>query len=214
MAHPGEYVQLVREANNPYDKNAIRVDNMTNQKVGHVKRQIAVALAPIMDDLEGVKLDGTIPYTGNDYTMPCMVEIYGQDVNDQTRVNAVLKRFNIRWKMTNLNGSTSTPTKAVVEVSKSTMDWKSAQQNLDAMFEKLSKDQLANLPEIEMPVHLTQTLFDHQIQGIRWLYHRETSGEQVPFYKKVREGGKEVWFSEITNSSQPTAPLPVKGSIL
>ena len=32
-AHAGEYVSLVREPNNPYDRNAIRVDNMHGQKV-------------------------------------------------------------------------------------------------------------------------------------------------------------------------------------
>ena len=30
--HPGEYVNLHREPNNPYDRMAIRVDNMRNQK--------------------------------------------------------------------------------------------------------------------------------------------------------------------------------------
>lgn len=28
VAHPGEFVTLVREPNNPYDRNAIRVDNL------------------------------------------------------------------------------------------------------------------------------------------------------------------------------------------
>lgn len=45
----GEMVSLNREPRNPYDKNAIRVDNVCGIQVGHIKRTIAVALAIIMD---------------------------------------------------------------------------------------------------------------------------------------------------------------------
>ena len=37
VAHPGEFVTLVREKNNPYDKNAIRIDNLEGDKIGHIK---------------------------------------------------------------------------------------------------------------------------------------------------------------------------------
>ena len=33
----GEVCILVREPNNPYDKNAIRIDNVEGIKIGHVK---------------------------------------------------------------------------------------------------------------------------------------------------------------------------------
>ena len=33
MAHLGEFVNLVREPRNPYDRNAIRVDNLASQQV-------------------------------------------------------------------------------------------------------------------------------------------------------------------------------------
>jgi SWI/SNF-related matrix-associated actin-dependent regulator of chromatin subfamily A3 len=59
VAHPGEYVQLVREPHNPYDRNAVRVDNMHGQKVGHIKKEQAAMLAPVMDNMNAsVKLDG------------------------------------------------------------------------------------------------------------------------------------------------------------
>ena len=50
VLHQGEMASLVREPNNQYDKNAIRVDNLSAAQVGHVKRTYAAALAPIMDD--------------------------------------------------------------------------------------------------------------------------------------------------------------------
>jgi hypothetical protein len=102
-----------------------------------------------------------------------------------------------------------------VQVVTKSVDWKSAQQQLDDMFEKMCKEQTANLPDIPMPPeNLTTPLLEHQKEGIRWLYKRETEDVQAPFYKQVKEKGKNVWLSEITNSSQVIAPRPVKGSIL
>jgi SWI/SNF-related matrix-associated actin-dependent regulator of chromatin subfamily A3 len=217
-AHPGEYVQLIREPNNAYDKNAIRVDNMKGIKVGHIKATVAVALAPVMDTLKQVKIDGTIPYAGNAYTLPLNIEMYGESADDQARVDAMFKRYRLYgW---NPNRALIQPpdnkplTAAAVEVVKTTIDWKTTQQNLDDMFEKISKEQLEHLPAIPMPVAITAKLLEHQTEGIRWLYQRETDTKDAPFYKQVRESGKNVWLSEITNSSQPEAPAPVKGSIL
>ena len=44
-----EYVNLIREPQNLYDRNAIRVDNLQHIKVGHIKKQQAAILAPFMD---------------------------------------------------------------------------------------------------------------------------------------------------------------------
>lgn len=45
-----EMVALQREPNNPYDKNAIKVNNVNGNQVGHIKREIAAAVAYIMDN--------------------------------------------------------------------------------------------------------------------------------------------------------------------
>mmetsp|Transcript_16749 Transcript_16749/g.24762 ORF Transcript_16749/g.24762 Transcript_16749/m.24762 type:complete len:96 (-) Transcript_16749:28-315(-) len=37
VAHPGEYVKLIRELNNPYDRNAIRTEKLHGEEVGHLK---------------------------------------------------------------------------------------------------------------------------------------------------------------------------------
>ena len=41
---------LIREPQNQYDANAIRVDNLSHEQVGHIKRTYAAVLAPIIDD--------------------------------------------------------------------------------------------------------------------------------------------------------------------
>ncbi len=68
VARPGEYVVLVREPSNPYDRNAIRVDNLRGEKVGHVKATMAMHLAGVMDGLGHVRVEGTIPRSGNAFT--------------------------------------------------------------------------------------------------------------------------------------------------
>jgi SWI/SNF-related matrix-associated actin-dependent regulator of chromatin subfamily A3 len=49
MVGPGEEVTLVREPHNKYDRNAIQVMNISGAQVGHIPRNIALKLAPLMD---------------------------------------------------------------------------------------------------------------------------------------------------------------------
>lgn len=58
-----------------YDRNAIRVDNLRGDKVGHIKATMATNLAPIMDSSsqQGVRLEGTIPRRGNAYTVSVLM---------------------------------------------------------------------------------------------------------------------------------------------
>jgi len=224
VLHPGEYAVLHREPNNPYDRNAIRVDNIAGIKVGHIKKTVAKALAPVMDRLmPGIQVDATIPRHGTHWELPITLEFFGASAADLEAVNDIFQRNRQHWERnrelmatttTTSSESSSTKKEPAVQVQAKKMDWQSAQQNLDAMFEKVSQEQLKNLPQIPAPAALTAQLLDHQLDGIRWLYQRETGDMPVPFYKQIQEKGRQVWFSEITNSSQNQAPNPVKGSIL
>jgi len=55
-------VKLVREPSNQYDRNAIRVLNINGIQVGHIPRNVAVKLAPLLDQskvsVEGEMLEG------------------------------------------------------------------------------------------------------------------------------------------------------------
>jgi len=46
---PGDIVSLVREPNNPYDENAIRID-WKHKTVGYIQKLDAAKLSPILDD--------------------------------------------------------------------------------------------------------------------------------------------------------------------
>ena len=58
----GEEVQLIREPNNRYDRNAIRVSNIAGSQVGHIPKNVAARLAPLLDrgeiTVEGVMKQG------------------------------------------------------------------------------------------------------------------------------------------------------------
>lgn len=55
----------MREPHNPYDSNAIRVDNLHHEKIGHIKRETAAMLAPLMDRYgDDIHLEGIIPRQG------------------------------------------------------------------------------------------------------------------------------------------------------
>ena len=63
----GEEVRLVREPHNKYDRNAIQVKNIGGTQVGHVKREYAAKLAPLLDQglitVEGVMQEGNRAYS-------------------------------------------------------------------------------------------------------------------------------------------------------
>lgn len=44
-ASRGESVLVKREPNNQYDRNAIRIDNVVGQQIGHIPRKIAAKLS-------------------------------------------------------------------------------------------------------------------------------------------------------------------------
>lgn len=95
------------------------------------------------------------------------------------------------------------------------LDWNAQQAALDKLFDVALKKQYENLPNIAMPDCLRNiTLMEHQIKGIKWLVKRETAASPPPFYKSVREKGNAMYLCEITQSSQPQPPTPIRGSIL
>ena len=48
MATPGEQVMICREPRNQYDSNAIRINNVHGDQIGHIPRNLAAKLAPYL----------------------------------------------------------------------------------------------------------------------------------------------------------------------
>jgi SWI/SNF-related matrix-associated actin-dependent regulator of chromatin subfamily A3 len=204
VAHPGEFVDLRREPSNPYDRNAIRVDNMRGEKVGHIKKEQARILAPIMDnaDRDGLKMEGIIPSSGNTFQLPLSLEFYAVAPADQIqeRAAALIQSLNGAFHGTynfrihcQLPGSAENSRETVApKVETKKLDWQAHAQELDDIFEKQSKEQLLNLPDIAIPPALTTDLLDYQRDGVRWLVKQESNRNSVPFFTEVKEKGRTV----------------------
>ena len=219
--HPGEFVRLVREPSNPYDSNAVRVDNLRGEKVGHIKREQALPLSNIMD-LYGphgnIIIDGTIPSAGNSWNMPVNIDFYGTDLSMIEPIAAMFQQSGTAFvhSRPQMTGGSTQEVIAIDSpiVQKCIVDWRTQQKDLDDMFDEQCKLQLQGLPHVPTPSQLKITLLDHQISGLQWMVRNETQPPPVPFYKQVKEQGKSVWLSEITNASQPEPPKPICGGIL
>mmetsp|Transcript_12803 Transcript_12803/g.15672 ORF Transcript_12803/g.15672 Transcript_12803/m.15672 type:complete len:1060 (+) Transcript_12803:80-3259(+) len=100
-AHPGEFVTLVREPENPYDRNAIKVNNMHGEKVGHINKASAAKLSPLLarhsssnnnnngngGNMAGqiqIRVDGIIPRRGSAYALPLKVDFYNVYANSDS----------------------------------------------------------------------------------------------------------------------------------
>ena len=177
-----------------------------------------------MDAQRDVRLEGTIPRKGNAYNLPLVLDFYSTNsTEDQARTAAQRLQTNLRGDYSfrpsqefgaRTQSKSSGPTPPVV-VAKKKMDWNAQQAALDKMFDNTLKEQYKNLPKIAMPSCLTGiTLMDYQVQGIKWLVKKETDATPAPFYKKVKEKKQIMYLCEITQSSQPQPPKPIRGSVL
>jgi SWI/SNF-related matrix-associated actin-dependent regulator of chromatin subfamily A3 len=76
IVHRNEMVMLVREPQNPYDPNAIRVDNLSGIMVGYVNSKSGDAglLSPLMDSGK-VRLEANGDVKGP-FTMPLSITVW------------------------------------------------------------------------------------------------------------------------------------------
>ena len=75
-ANPGEQVLLKREPGNPYDSNAIRVDNVQNTQIRHIPRRIAEKLAQFIDN-SFLHCEGELAGTIGAFDCPLVVRLHG-----------------------------------------------------------------------------------------------------------------------------------------
>ena len=72
----GEYVTVRREPRNPYDSNAIRIDNIQAKQIGHIPRQVAAKLASLIDSRE-LLVEGAVTGPKGFYETPMALKLFG-----------------------------------------------------------------------------------------------------------------------------------------
>ncbi|GJP90012.1 hypothetical protein CBS115989_17 [Aspergillus niger] len=91
----GEHVRIVRDPGNPYDSNAIRVDNVMGQQIGHIPRTVAAKLAKYLDD-RSLVVDGVLTGVIGAFDCPISLKLFG---TSHTEARQALKS---RMEMDNL----------------------------------------------------------------------------------------------------------------
>ncbi|KAM9842904.1 helicase-like transcription factor [Aulostomus maculatus] len=212
VVNQGEMVGLVRQPQNPYDRNAVMVANIYGSQVGHIKRELAAAMAHIMDNnlakVEGVVHSGT----KNKFTMPVILSFWGKEEKRNAVSERMLRHgFKLAIRPSAANKSTydsqdswGTIPKKGVTIPLTAEELKNAFDNL---FEGLmeSKD-----GEKEAAKSVGTALLPHQKQALSWMCARENKSTLPPFWEKRGE----LYYNTLTCFSAKEIPERVCGGIL
>ncbi|XP_029983575.1 helicase-like transcription factor [Sphaeramia orbicularis] len=215
VVNQGEMVGLVREPQNPYDRNAVMVANIYGNQVGHIKRELAAAMAYVMDN-KLAKVEGVVHYgTKNKFNMPVMLSFWGKEENKNTVVESMLRRgYKLNtggiksagaYQTTySSSGARAFPTKKGVTIPLTAEELKNAFDNL---FEGLmeSKD-----GEKEAAKSVATPLLLHQKQALSWMCSRENKCTLPPFWEKRGD----LYYNTLTHFSAREVPERVRGGIL
>ena len=221
VVHRGEWVELVREPENPYDRNAIRVDNQYGIQVGHIGRDYAYSMRPIMDGIgeySTLRIECTIPKppTGV-YRIGALVSIYGPRTTKEHLSHSIKARI---YQFRPIKGDRINAF-APVKSSVTKLTPTKTQEELNKMFDNLEKKSIEKVTTSIIDFDdrikpLRSTLFSHQVFGIKWMIRRESAESELPpFWEKKQEKGKLVfYYNSITASSTSRKPKNIVGGIL
>ncbi|XP_029070346.1 helicase-like transcription factor isoform X4 [Monodon monoceros] len=217
VVNNNEMVALQREPDNPYDKNAIKVNNVNGNQVGHIKKDLAAALAYIMDN-KLAQVEGVVPFGANNaFTMPLHMTFWGKEENRKA-VSDQLKKHGFKlgpapktlgfslesgWGSGRAGPSYSMPVHAAVQITTEQL-----KTEFDKLFEDLKEDDKTQ--EMEPAEAVETPLLPHQKQALAWMVSRENSKELPPFW----EQRSDLYYNTITNFSEKDRPENVHGGIL
>ncbi|KAJ6444437.1 SNF2 family domain-containing protein [Purpureocillium lavendulum] len=199
-ANPGEAVICRREPQNQHDRNAIRVDNVMHQQIGHLPRKVVEKIAPYVDSGD-ITLEAQLIGEKGVYDCPIRVYFFGpSDPAARARVEKALKADKL-MKATQLNqtrkeaearrlamglkaGSSTQglggeqsgtdQTELTLEDLMKSSDATQFRQGGDAI-ETLAIDEehLSKMPMASQPKELKATLLPYQLQGLEWMMSKE-----------------------------------------
>ncbi|NWU18227.1 HLTF factor, partial [Cephalopterus ornatus] len=215
IVNKNEMVALQREPNNPYDKNAVKVNNVNGDQVGHIKKELAAALAGIMDDKLAV-VEGIVPYGAkNSFTMPVEMSFWGREENKEAVLDQLKRHgfklapplkeygFGSKWISGRASRSYSAPVHAAVQLTTEQL-----KGEFDKLFEDLKEDD--KTCEMEAAEAIGTLLHPHQKQALGWMVSRENSNDLPPFW----EERSNFYYNTLTNYAEKKRPKNVLGGIL
>ncbi|OZJ06774.1 hypothetical protein BZG36_00421 [Bifiguratus adelaidae] len=221
-----EKVLLRREPSNPYDSNAIRVDNMRGEQVGHIPRTVAAWLAPELDT-GSIVIDGETAGNPGTYQVPLYISI-GAPVSDAESTLARMYSSRAAYRTQRAPPPRSKQNRPVLpDVNRQWLNLLSqaketGRSQTQQLMEKLtvSEADIAALPTTIQPARVTTRLLPYQLQGLRWMLDQEhprkpdeKKGNQFWIIRKGA-GGNTYWYNQLTGFGSTKAPAFVRGGIL
>ncbi|KAJ3671720.1 hypothetical protein LUZ60_007799 [Juncus effusus] len=209
-----ELVVLQRQPLNPYDSNAIAVLNTRSAQVGHLERPAAAALAPLMDShlalAEAIvpRAPGRNPKnTGwKPHRLPCQIHLFARpDAEEIVRVAVEEAGLQLIEPSDHEFG--------LSQASILTQDkkQKGKRRDMDEIFSLVGKGDKAKIVPMEPPKDvIVSELFQHQKEGLGWLFQREKSSDLPPFWE---EKDNNSFTNILTNYTTQERPQPLKGGI-
>ncbi|KAH9316639.1 hypothetical protein KI387_025266 [Taxus chinensis] len=210
-----EMVGLIRQPENPYDPNAIKVLNMRGQQVGHIERSAAAALAPHVD--QGlILIEAIVPNGGGykkGYKMPCQIYIFSQrelmavalDILTGAGLNVIT-----------VADQEFMTTQSIAAKEKIQEEPKRA-KNLDEIFGAAVHGEGKKRQLMEPGTIVVAGLLQHQKEALAWMVQRENSMMLPPFWEVCAKLGKskeKVYKNVLTNFESSERPSPLRGGIL
>ena len=198
VAYPGEFVHLTREPHNQYDKNAVRVDNLQMGQVGHLAREVAQILAPLLDSRKA-NVEATIPTAKGTWTQEVDLSIYATEANLLVVRNYLNRQRHHNFRLVPGPGAGVPPPAAAAAVAAAAAPVQSAvvskktmagghrsQASIEDLMDRLenTKQYPPFLADSLGPVLLTK-LFAHQVDGLSFLIFRETDTALPPFWTLI-----------------------------
>ncbi|XP_078061506.1 helicase-like transcription factor [Mustelus asterias] len=213
-----EMVALQREPNNPYDSNAVQVNNVNGIQVGHIKRELAVPLAFILDN-RLARVEGVVPYGANNvFTMPVQLSFWGKEENRDTVLER-LRRHGFKLAPPTKGGeiaemwsgmgsarpgpSYKAPVHTAVQ-----MTVEQLKNEFDKIFEDLKEHDKTR--EMEPAKAVRTPLLPHQKQALAWMVLRENNADLPPFWEQRND----MYYNLLTNFAEKERPENVHGGIL
>ncbi|KAI0140058.1 SNF2 family N-terminal domain-containing protein [Hypoxylon sp. NC0597] len=209
VVNPGEKVLLRREPSNPYDRNAIRVDNVMRNQIGHIPAKVALKIAPYIDRNE-ISLEGVL--TGDKNTFDCPIRLYFYGTSDSSgrleleeklKADKLLKATQL--KATRKEAEAQRNAAMRLKVNATTIGLGSSEQQEKVLQDVLGDSEaiqfrgdlnsvdifamdenaLSNLPKAQQPETIQSELLPYQLQGLAWMIAKEDP--QLP-----AQGSKDV----------------------
>ncbi|KAM8916461.1 helicase-like transcription factor isoform 2-T2 [Spinachia spinachia] len=208
LVNRGEMVGLVRQPQNQYDRNAVMVANIYGNQVGHIKRELAAAMAHVMDNnlakVEGVVHSGT----KNPFKMPLMLSFWGQEENKKAVMESMARhgyKLNVGGgENLNSQGACALSPKKGLTIPLTAAELKNAFDNLfDDLMESEDGEKQAS-ESVGTP------LLPHQKQALSWMCVRENKSALPPFWEKRGE----LYYNRLTCFSAKEIPERIRGGIL